>query len=52
MWILETGVCGRDNNFSVFSKLNLAAFVKKISRIEENRTTQFLNPKKAPAKIF
>jgi hypothetical protein len=36
MWIVETDVPGRDNNFSVFCKLKSAAFMRKISRIEEN----------------
>ncbi len=41
MWILETGISGLDNNFSVFSELTLAAFMEKVSRIAENRLILF-----------
>jgi hypothetical protein len=36
MWILETGVSSRDNNFSILFEVKLGAFMEKISRIEEN----------------
>jgi len=52
VWISETGVSGRDNNFSILSRVKLVAFMEKISRIEKKSSNNYLQIQKHLSNIF